>query len=57
MVEHDLRILTFTWNVNGQKPPVDEIEDIFTAKNVYLDTKNLEINEMEDIPEIIVFNF
>jgi hypothetical protein len=57
MIEYDYRILTFTWNVNGQKPPVDEIEDIFSAKDIYLDTHNIEINSLEDIPDLIVFNF
>lgn len=37
MIEHGLKIFVVTWNVNGQKPPCDDIEDIFTAKNVYLD--------------------
>lgn len=37
MIEHGLKIFTVTWNVNGQKPPCDEIEDLFTARNVSLD--------------------
>lgn len=41
MIEHDFKVLTFSWNVNGQKPPVDEIEDIFTAKDTYLDIRNI----------------
>lgn len=57
MIEHGLKIFVVTWNVNGQKPPCDDIEDIFTARNVYLDQRYLEINEMEDIPDLIVFNF
>ena len=36
---------------------MDEIEDIFTAKDIHLDTKNLVINSMDDIPDLIVFNF
>lgn len=57
MVEHGLKIYTVTWNVNGQKPPCDEFEDIITARNLYLDTRYLEVNELEDIPDLIVFNF
>ena len=58
MVEHDFKVLTFTWNVNGQKPAsAEEIEDVFTCKNIYLDIKNIEINELSDIPDLIVFNF
>eukprot|EP00347_Sterkiella_histriomuscorum_P006556 403352324 len=57
MIEHELKIFVVSWNVNGQKPPCDDIEDIFTARNVYLDQRYLEINEMEDIPDLIVFNF
>ncbi|CDW83152.1 inositol polyphosphate 5-phosphatase ocrl-1 isoform x2 [Stylonychia lemnae] len=57
MIEHGLKIFVVTWNVNGQKPPCDEVEDIFTARNVYLDQRYLEINELDDIPDLMVFNF
>lgn len=57
MFDNEIKIFAVTWNVNGQKPPCDDIEDIFTARNVALDQKMLEINELEDIPDLIVFNF
>ena len=57
MKTKDLSIMTYTWNVNGQKPPCEEIEDIFTVKNVALDIQNIKINSLEDIPDLIVFNF
>lgn len=57
MIEHELRVFTVTWNVNGQKPPCDEIEDLFTARNTALDQRYLEVHELSDIPDLIVFNF
>lgn len=58
-VKHkDLTVLTYTWNVNGQKPPLpEELEDVFAVKNVALDICNIKINSIEDIPDIIFFNF
>ena len=37
MFDNEIKIFAVTWNVNGQKPPCDDIEDIFTARNVALD--------------------
>jgi len=36
----ELSILTFSWNVNGQKPPTDSVgymDDIFSVRNIGLD--------------------
>ena len=56
----ELKILTYTWNVNGQKPPqpnCPELEDVFSVKNLALDLCNLPISSVNDIPDLIVFNF
>ena len=33
------------------------MEDIFTVKNIALDIQNIKIESMEDIPDLIIFNF
>lgn len=53
----DFTILTYTWNVNGQKPPTEPIDDVFSVKNVSLDIQNVKITSIEDIPDLIIFNF
>lgn len=54
----ELSILTYSWNVNGQKPPGDSsLDDVFSVKNIALDIQNVKISKREDIPDIIVFNF
>jgi len=49
--------LTYTWNANGQKPPCPEIEDLFRCRNVALGIDYVKITKVEEIPELIVFNF
>lgn len=57
MTYKDLSILTYTWNVNGQKPNCDQIDDVFSVKNISLDIQNIKITKIEDIPDLIIFNF
>ena len=56
----ELSILTYTWNVNGQKPPTESaafMEDIFSVRNMALDVQNLKIQTEADIPDLLFFNF
>lgn len=53
----ELSIMTYTWNVNGQKPPCEHIEDVFTVKDIALDIQNIKITTPDDIPDLFVFNF
>ena len=56
----ELSILTFSWNVNGQKPPTDSVgymDDIFSVRNIGLDVQNIKVTTADDIPDLLFFNF